>query len=128
MVSAEKKISLKILVADDEPLIRQSLKLAGESQGHIVQAVEDGLQALSVWSSFDPDLAFIDVLMPNVDGLELLEKIPKDSKAKTIIISAHDKMSEKDIKNRGADLFIKKPFSDIFQLIEQAEELIKKQV
>ena len=88
-----------------------------------MKEAEDGLLALSLWSSFDPDLAFIDVLMPKMDGLELLNKIPKDSKAKTIIISAHDELSEEDIKNKGADLFVKKPFNDIFKLIKQAEEL-----
>lgn len=115
----------KILVVDDELLIRRSLKLAGESRGHIMEEAEDGLSALSLWPSFNPDLAFIDILMPKMDGLELLKKIPKDSKAKTIIISAHDELSEKDIQKKGADLFIKKPFNDIFKLIEQAEELIK---
>ena len=119
-----KKI-LKILVVDDEILIRRSFQLAGESRGHIVQSAENGISALSFWSSFDPDLAFIDILMPHMDGFELLKQIPKESKAKTIMISAHDKMSEKDIKKKGADFFIRKPFNDIFQIIEQAEELVK---
>ena len=109
---------------DDEPLIRRSLKLAGESRGHIMKEAEDGLSALSLWPSFDPDLAFIDILLPKMDGLTLLKKILKNSKTKTILISAHDKMSEEDIKKSGADLFVKKPFADIFQLIEQAEALI----
>ena len=117
--------SLKILIVDDEVLIRRSLQLAGESRGHIVKSAEDGVSALSLWPSFGPDLAFIDILMPQMDGFGLLKKIPVESKAKTIMISAHDKMSERDIKKRGADLFIKKPFNDIFQIIERAEELAK---
>lgn len=121
----EKKHFLKILVVDDEFLIRRSLQLAGQSRGHTVKSVEDGLSALSLWSSFNPDLAFIDILMPNMDGFELLQKIPKEDKAKIIIISAHDKMSGEDIKKVGADIFVKKPFGDIFQLIEQAEQLFQ---
>lgn len=117
---------LKILAIDDELLIRKSIKLAGESRGHIVQAIGTAKTALSVWSSFEPDLAFIDILMPEMDGWELLENIPKNSKAKIIIISAHDKIKKEDMEKRGADLFVKKPFSDIFQLIEQAEKLITK--
>ena len=116
---------MKILVIDDEILIRRSLQLAGESRGHIVKSTADGMEALSLWSVFNPDLAFIDILMPQMDGLELLKKIPENSKTKTIVISAHDEISEKDIKKMGADLFIKKPFSDIFLLIDQAEKLIK---
>ena len=115
----------KILIVDDEFLIRRSLKLAGESRGHIMKEAEDGLFALSLWSSFCPDLAFIDVLMPKMDGLELLKNIPRDSKTKIVIISAHDELSKRDIQNRGVDLFVKKPFNDVFKLIEQAEELIK---
>ncbi len=116
---------LKILVVDDEALIRRSIQLAGEARGHIVQTARDGWSALSLWADFNPDLAFIDILMPKMDGRELLRKIPESSKAKTVIISAHDEINEKDIQQMGADLFIKKPFSDIFLLIDQAEKLIK---
>ena len=108
-------------------MIRRSLKLAGESRGHIMEEAEDGLSALSLWPSFDPDLAFIDILLPKMDGLKLLKEISKISKTKIIIISAHDKLNEKDIKKRGAHRFVKKPFPNIFQLIEQAEELISKE-
>lgn len=125
-MEAEKRKTLKILIVDDELLIRRALKLAAESRGHTVKEAEEGLQALSFWSSFDPDLAFIDVLMPHMDGLELLKKIPQSSRAKTILISAHDQMNEEDIKKSGADLFIKKPFPDVFQLIEEGERLVKK--
>ena len=122
----KQKQALKILIADDELLIRRSLKLAGEIRGHIMKEVGNGKEALSLWSSFTPDLAFIDILMPEMDGLELLEKIPKDSKTKIIIISAHDELNEEDLKKKGAKIFVKKPFTDIFKLIEQAEELIQK--
>ena len=115
---------LKILVVDDEPLIRRSLKLVGESRGHIIKEAEDGLSALSLWSSFVPDLAFIDILMPKMNGLELLKQIPKCSKTKIIIISAHDELSETDLQKQGADLFVKKPFNDIFKLIDLAETLM----
>ena len=115
---------LKILVVDDEPLILQSIKIAGESAGHIVKKAENALIALSLWMDFDPDLVFVDILMPKMNGLEMLKKIPKSSKARIVVISAHDQLSEKDIKNKGVDLFIKKPFVNVFHLITQAEKLI----
>ena len=119
-------LSLKILAVDDELLIRRSLQLAGEAKGHLVKTAENGKTALALWPSFDPDIAFIDILMPVMDGLELLNKIPKNSTAKIILISAHDKMSEKNIQNHRVDLFVRKPFADIFQLIDQAERFFKK--
>ena len=116
---------MKILIVDDEVLIRRSLQLAGESRGHIVKSTANGKEALSLWPVFNPDLAFIDILMREMDGLQLLKKIPENSKTKTIVISAHDEISEEDMRKMGADLFVKKPFSDIFLLIDQAEKLIK---
>ena len=118
---------LKILIVDDELLIRRALSLAGKMRGHIVKEAENGQKALKIWPVFQPDLVFIDILMPEMDGFELLEKIPKDSKTKLIMISAHDEWDEKDIKKRGVDLFIQKPFENIFQVIETAEELFQNQ-
>lgn len=120
------KLKIKILIAEDEALIRRSLKIAGESRGHIVQTAENGLLALSVWDAFKPDLAIIDVLMPEMDGLELLKQIPKNSSTKIIVISAHDEMSKDSIKHTKADLFIKKPFKNIFKLIQTGEQLLDK--
>ena len=120
------KKPLKILIVDDEPLIGRSLKIAGESLGHEAKAVSSGEEALDIWSEFQPDVAFIDILMQKMSGLELLKKIPKNSQTKTILISAHDKLNTEEIKKAGADCFIEKPFDDIFKLIQQAEKLILK--
>ena len=116
--------ALKILIVDDEPLIRRSLSLAGQSREHITKEAENGQTALELWPVFQPDLAFIDILMPKMNGFELLKKIPETSKTKIIIISAHDDLREKDIKQKGVDLFIQKPFENIFKLIEKAEKLM----
>lgn len=115
---------LKILVLDDEFLIRRSLQMTAESLGHQVKTAADGKTALSFWSDFNPDLAFVDILMPGMTGFEFLKKIPKDSSAKIILISAHDNLEEKEIKSAGASLFVKKPFDDIFKLMEKAVKLV----
>ena len=120
------KKKLKILIVDDEPLISRSLKMASESLGHLAKNVSSAEEALTVWPLFQPDLAFIDILMSGMSGLELLKQIPRKSHAKTILISAHDKLNEEEIKKAGADFFVKKPFDDIFVLIQQAEQLAEK--
>ena len=117
--------SLKILIVDDEFLIRKALTLSAEKKGHKVKSAENGTEGLKVWLDFKPDLVFLDVLMPDMDGFTVLKKIPENLKTKVILISAHDDLRQKEIENAGADLFIKKPFPDIFQLIEQAEKLVK---
>ena len=119
------KRALKILIVDDEPLIGRSFKLAGESLGHQIKAVSSSEEALKLWPLFQPDLAFIDILMSGISGLELLKKIPKGFHTKTVLISAHDQLDEEEIKKAGADCFIKKPFDDIFSLIQKMEFLVE---
>ena len=116
--------SLKILIVDDELLIRKALALSSEQRGHRVKSAENGTRGLKAWLDFKPELVFLDVLMPDMDGFTLLRQIPENLKTKVILISAHDDLSQKDIEKAGADLFIKKPFDDIFKLIEQAEKLV----
>ena len=116
--------SLKILIVDDEQLIRKALKLSAERRGHRVKTAEDGAVGLEVWRNFKPDLIFLDVLMPGMDGFAVLQQIPESLKTKVIMISAHDELNREKAEKAGADLFIRKPFSDVFVLMEQAEELV----
>lgn len=117
--------SLKILIVDDETLIRKALTLSAEKRGHKVKSAENGAKGLKTWLDFKPDLIFLDVLMPDMNGFAVLNHIPENLKAKIIMISAHDDLDEKETEKAGVDLFIKKPFPDVFQLIKQAEELVK---
>ena len=117
--------SLKILIVDDELLIRKALTLSAEKRTHKVKSAENGIKGLRIWREFKPDLVFLDVLMPDMDGLTVLHQAPENPQTKVILISAHDDLSQKEIEKAGADLFIKKPFADIFQLIEQAEKLVR---
>ena len=123
-MKALNKMKIKILIVDDEFLIRKALQLGAESRGHIVRIAENATQGLKLWREMDPDLVFLDVLMPDRSGLSVLSDKPKNSKAKVILISAHDDLNERETGKSKADLFIKKPFPDIFQLIEQAESLL----
>ena len=113
---------LKILIVDDEPLIRRAFLLAGTRCGHKVKAVSDGQGAKDIWLSFDPDLVFLDVLLPDMSGFQVLKTLPKKMKAKCIIISAHDDFQEE--RENGIHLFVKKPFDDIFEVIKKGEALI----
>ncbi len=121
-----KKKSLNILIVDDEVLIQKTFSLAAQSKNHNVKVASDGVEALKIWEDFDPDLVFLDVLMPNMDGFTVLKRKPKNSKAKIIMISAHDELNDEKIKETKVDLFFKKPFSDIYSLIEEGESLIQK--
>lgn len=119
---------MKVMIVDDEPLVRLSLRRALEKRGHDVREAEDGQSALEQWHEFIPDLVFLDVLMPRMSGPDLLKNLPRERRgdAKVILMSAF--AGEYDLQKAqalGADLFIPKPFEDIFDIIQTGESLRK---
>lgn len=117
---------MKVLVVDDEPLVRLSLKRALEKRGHQVEEAEDGKQALEKWPPFKPDLVYLDVLMPRLSGPDLLKNLAVEARstAKVVLMSAF--AGEYDLekaKSLGADLFIPKPFEDVFAVAQLGEQL-----
>lgn len=116
---------MRVLVVDDESLVRRSLRRAFEGAGHTVTEASDGVSGLAVWKSEGPDLVILDVLMPGMTGPQVLKEIGSGSGAKIILISAYTgEYDLKKAKDVGADLFISKPFQNIFEIVKQAEELL----
>ncbi len=102
----------KILIADDEAEIRSLLKLYLENDGYSVVEAEDGIKALEMVISEKPDLCVLDIMMPGMDGYQVLRKIREDNNVPVIILSAKDADSEKILGlNLGADDYIAKPFN-----------------
>jgi CheY-like chemotaxis protein len=117
---------MKILIVDDEPLVRKSLSRACRSKMHEVVEAVDGVEGLAKWRETDPDLVFLDVLMPGLSGPELLREIGRTTRAKVILMSAYS--GEHNIvtaQQMGADLFIPKPFDDVFHVVQKADELVR---
>ena len=115
---------MKVLVIDDEPLVRRSLSRALKQRGHEIFEAPDGLQGLEAWKQLQPDLVFVDVLMPGMKGPEVIQQM-KGSSAKIILMTAfsgEEIVSEQDLP---IDLFLKKPFENIFDIVLKAEELHK---
>lgn len=118
---------MKVLIVDDEPLVRHSLRRALMKQGHDIQEAEDGQSGLEKWASFKPELVFLDILMPRLSGPDLLRALSPAMRghAKVILMSAFS--GEYDLekaKSLGADLFIPKPFEDIFAVVKTGESLL----
>ena len=115
---------MKVLVVDDETLVRRSLSRVCSGRNHEVKEAEDGERGLELWSSFQPDLVFLDILMPKLTGLEVLKKVKKSPTVKVILMSAYTGgIAPEEARAAGADLFLAKPFEDIFSVIQRAEEL-----
>lgn len=120
---------MKVLIVDDEPLVRHSLRRALHKGGHIVEEAEDGQSGLEKWITFKPELVFLDVLMPRLSGPDLLRALSQSNNkgfAKVILMSAFT--GEYDLekaKALGAHLFISKPFEDIFAVVKLGEDLFR---
>ena len=105
----------KVMVIDDSNTIRRSAKLFLSSAGFDIIEVEDGFDALSKIMEQEPDLVFIDVLMPNLDGLQTCQIIRRNPMFKNlpiIILSSKDGEFDK-AKGlmMGANDYLVKPFT-----------------
>lgn len=111
---------MKILIADDEPLIRRSLQKIFERSGHDCVLAEDGQQALELWQKESAEILILDVLMPGLTGPEVIAEIKAPPSVAIVLISAYtgDYDMEK-AQSLGADLFIEKPFEDLSNIVDK---------
>lgn len=117
---------MKILVIDDEALVRRSLSRALKSRGHEVLEAADGNEGLRLWQESSPDLIFLDVLMPGLTGPQVLKEIGSAKKGRVVLISAFSgEHNMETALQMGADLFVPKPFEDIFAVVQLAEDLAR---
>lgn len=109
----------KILIVDDSQFMRTNLKDILTEEKHQITEAADGKEALEKFETVKPDLVLLDIIMPEVDGIEVLKKIGKT--AKVIVISAvgQEKMVD-EAKALGALDYIVKPFEN-----EKVLEVVK---
>lgn len=109
--SAKKIPMSRILVADDDPHLREVLRYALSREGHQVREVEDGRKALQALASDRFDLVILDILMPELDGLETCRQIRRSSKIPVIFLSSRDEELDRVLGlEMGGDDYVTKPF------------------
>lgn len=103
---------VKILIADDSLFMRTILRemLEGASYTQISEC-EDGEECLKLYETEKPDLILLDLIMPKMDGLEVLKKIGRSVKILVISAVGQEKMIE-EVKQFGASGYILKPFEN----------------
>lgn len=103
----------KVLIADDEKLSREAVKLQLKNMDQMVVIAEssDGNETLAKIRELRPDIIFLDVQMPSLNGLQALEQLPKNYSPAIIIISAFDSYALQAFENAAIDYLVK-PFTD----------------
>lgn len=105
-------MSPAILIAEDDSDIRGLLRLYLEGEGYRVLEAENGVQALEIAREHTPDMAILDVMMPEMDGLELTRALRRRSDIPILILSARSQDNDKILGlNLGADDYLAKPFN-----------------
>jgi len=102
----------KILVIDDEPTIVNLVQAYLKPEGYEVFTATDGPSGLKAVRAFKPDLVVLDVMLPGMDGLELLSRLRRESQVYVILLTARTEETDKIIGlSVGADDYVTKPFS-----------------
>lgn len=107
-------MSYRILIADDEAEIRQLLRLYLEKDGYSVVEAENGRKALEVCEKEAIDLAILDVMMPEMNGYQVIQKMRQQYNFPIVMISAKGQDEDKILGlDLGADDYITKPFNPL---------------
>jgi len=102
----------KILVIDDEPSITKLVSAYLKPEGYEVFTAEDGDAGLKAARTFKPDLIILDLMLPGIDGIELLSRLRRESDVYVIMLTARTDETDKIVGlSVGADDYVTKPFS-----------------
>jgi len=119
-------VSDSVLVVDDDPFIRKLIVTTLQDVSHFeLHEATDGLEALEVARSSSPRLVFLDVDMPQLDGISVCRELrsaePTSSTTIVMLTAAHGDDVERRAEEAGADLFLTKPFSplELLRLVER---------
>ena len=117
---------MKILVVDDEALLVKGIRFNLQHDGYEVITGSDGVEAVELARSQNPDLIVLDIMMPRLDGLEACSKIREFSNVPIILLTAKaDDMDKLLGFDRGADDYLTKPFN-VLELKARIRALLRR--
>jgi DNA-binding response OmpR family regulator len=118
---------VRVLVVDDDPVIVRLLQVNFEMEGYVVITAADGVQGLQAAREQCPDVIISDVMMPHMNGLELVAALQAEEATGAIpVILLSARAQETDISDGldvGADDYVTKPF-DPLELIDRVQQLL----
>ncbi len=116
----------KLLIVDDDPNICDMLKLYFENEGYKVKTAGDGVEGISAFKIYNPDLVLLDIMMPKKDGWQVCREIREVSPKPVIMITAKGEVFDKVLGlELGADDFMVKPF-DLKELSARIKAVLRR--
>lgn len=119
----------KILIVEDDPFLRKMYVKKLQIEGFDVDIATDGAEGLAKLKSFAPDLALLDVMLPKLNGLEVIDRAKADPQTKNIPILVFSNLSsaadEETAKKKGAVGFIVKSDVTPAQVVEKVKQYLK---
>lgn len=102
---------MRILVVDDERAIRRFLRASLSTHGHTIYEAANGAEALALIAEQRPDMVFLDLGLPDADGIKIIRQLREWSSVPVIILSVRDQEKDKiEALDAGADDYLTKPF------------------
>jgi two-component system KDP operon response regulator KdpE len=119
---------MKILIADDDPQILRALKVTLRARGYEIITADDGAEALEAAATHRPDLVMLDLGMPKLDGVEVIQGLRGWTQVPILVVSGRSDAADKvDALDAGADDYVTKPFA-IDELLARIRALTRRVV
>lgn len=102
-----------VMLVDDDPQLRHVVSMFFELEGYNVVEAKDGREAITMLAEYIPDVILLDLVMPEVSGLEVCRHVRTDRRLKDIpvVVFTAAEVQEEELRAAGADRFITKPYS-----------------
>jgi two-component system, OmpR family, response regulator len=126
LLAESQDISMRLLVVEDEEDLRRGLEQALREEGYAVDASGEGADALYKAETWDYDAIVLDIMLPGLDGWEILQRLRRKKKTPVLLLTARDAIRDRvHGLDLGADDYLVKPF-DLGELLARVRALIRR--